>query len=356
LTYLEKYTEAANQIVRITSTLPDIYGSVLLERASTLFGRGKMFRRQAFHSVLAGHRYEKSDLMQLASQCYKKALPEYMDKQWTNAEDNVLCVVSRDSTLKLEDRIECSQRLVRPYCLNQSEDQQQIFLKNYLRQTTDENRLLSVPIVKNIETFFGINPSSLNDEDLKKQGFSLTPDCLDMIADPNWTDIERAAFLSIHGASSIFRQSHNFANDSTKNTHIYSMPANEPYSVRMELLNPLKLDLELKNLRLQFGEINCIDGQPFSRVSQIDDLVLPGVSMVETSGIAAPDRLYTVETQSTQVSLFCIPTITCKEFTVNALKFDICIGEESFSAHVPISTHGRRLFGNKAEVRNGVIF
>jgi hypothetical protein len=80
LTHLEKYTDAANQIIRVTSSLPDIYGSVFLERAATLFGRGKLFRRQAFHFVLAGHRYEKTHLNELAFQCYKKALPEYMDK------------------------------------------------------------------------------------------------------------------------------------------------------------------------------------------------------------------------------------------------------------------------------------
>jgi hypothetical protein len=88
LVQLEKYSEAANQIIRITSGLVDIYGGVFLERAATLFGKSKMFRRQAFHSVLAGHRFEQSDLMQLAFQCYNKALPEYIDKYWTNAEDN----------------------------------------------------------------------------------------------------------------------------------------------------------------------------------------------------------------------------------------------------------------------------
>lgn len=85
---LEKYLEAANQIIRITSGLLDIYGGVFLERAANLFAKCKMFRRQAFHSVLAGHRYEQSDLMQMAFQCYNKALPEYIDKLWTNAEDN----------------------------------------------------------------------------------------------------------------------------------------------------------------------------------------------------------------------------------------------------------------------------
>lgn len=89
LTHLEKYADAANQIIAITSGLPDIYGSIFLERATTLFGRAKMFRRQAFHSVLAGHRYEKTNLLHSAFRCYGKALPEYIDKCWENAEDNV---------------------------------------------------------------------------------------------------------------------------------------------------------------------------------------------------------------------------------------------------------------------------
>lgn len=57
-----------------------------------------------------------------------------------------------------------------------------------------------------------------------------------------------------------------------------------------------------------------------------------------------------MEPQTVELILSCTPTSACSEFTVKALKFEILIGEESFIAHVPLSTHGKRLFGNKTEV------
>lgn len=164
--------------------------------------------------------------------------------------------MSRDPGFRLEDRIECSQRLVRPYCLNQSEEQQEVFLKNYLRQTSDGNRSLAVPIITNVETFYGANPTSLNNDDLTKQDFKFTPDCLDVIPEPNWTDIERSAYIALFGSSAIFKPFNSFANDLTNNEQVNVTPANEPFTIRLRLVNPLKIGLKLRRLRLDFSEVS----------------------------------------------------------------------------------------------------
>jgi hypothetical protein len=251
---LEKESDAANQIIRITSGLSDVFGGVFLERAATLFGQSKMFRRQAFHSVLAGHRYERTDLMKLAFQCYSKALPHYMDRGWTNAEDNVLCVVSRDPNLQIEDRIECAQRLVRGDCISQSEEQQLVFLRNYLRQIKELPFVLPI-VSREVDTFYGYYPAALSAEDLNKKEFSPIPDCSDFVADPTWPDIERASFHLLAGLSASFHPNSTFANGSTNNSTIRSISANERFTVRLRLTNPLKILLKLRRLRLGFDEV-----------------------------------------------------------------------------------------------------
>jgi hypothetical protein len=142
--------------------------------------------------------------------------------------------------------------------MNQSEEQQEVFFKNYLRQTTDENRQLVVPITSEVATFFGADSTALGETDLAQQGVNFTPDGMDLVPDPSWTDIERAAFLSTFGFSSTFRQINSFANQHTNNTSVNVMPVNEKFTVRLKLLNPLRIPLKLKQLRLDFTEVNNV--------------------------------------------------------------------------------------------------
>lgn len=139
--------------------------------------------------------------------------------------------------------------------MNQSEEQQEVFLKNYLRQTTDENRQLIVPIVSDVGTFFGSDSTALNEEDLTQQNVAFTPDGMDMVPDPTWTDIERAAFLSIFGSSATFRPINSFATQVTNNSSVNVTPVNEKFTVRLKLVNPLRIPLKLKQLQLDFTEV-----------------------------------------------------------------------------------------------------
>lgn len=75
------------------------------------------------------------------------------------------------------------------------------------------------------------------------------------------------------------------------------------------------------------------------------------MNLIEATSLSS-DALFSMEAQTIHVDLSCTPTTACKTFTANSLKFDIIIGDSSevFCAHIPIDTHGRRLFKTKVEV------
>jgi hypothetical protein len=85
-------------------------------------------------------------------------------------------------------------------------------------------------------------------------------------------------------------------------------------------------------------------------------LELPGITLVETNDVSS-EVVYSTETHETQVDLHCVPTESCRSFTVSALNFNIAVGDttELFKAHVPINVRGQRLFSKKHEVNMKLI-
>lgn len=64
----------------------DLFSGILLERASSYFGKANMRRKMAFHYVLGGHRMSKAGLKRLSMDCYRQALPLYQNRGWNFAE------------------------------------------------------------------------------------------------------------------------------------------------------------------------------------------------------------------------------------------------------------------------------
>lgn len=72
----QMYGEAAKQLIRMTSEDSDLRSALLLEQASYCFlysTKPSMFRKYAFHMVLAGHRFSKAGQKKHALRCYKQA-------------------------------------------------------------------------------------------------------------------------------------------------------------------------------------------------------------------------------------------------------------------------------------------
>lgn len=71
------YSEAARQLIRMTSEDCDLRSAVLLEQAALCFlcepVRRALPRKYAFHMVLAGHRYSKAGQRKHSLRCYKHA-------------------------------------------------------------------------------------------------------------------------------------------------------------------------------------------------------------------------------------------------------------------------------------------
>ncbi|KAI6226015.1 hypothetical protein M3Y95_00757600 [Aphelenchoides besseyi] len=359
LCHLEKYTDAANQILRLTSRLPDLYGGVFLEHAANLFAKSKWFRRRAFHLVLAGHRYERTGLSHLAFRCYGQALPELIDKKWVNAEDNVLCVVVRDPNLNAETRTNCNQQLIRPFCLNQSEEQQAAFARNYIQnmRPTDGPCLLPL-VVGDIETFYGEQPSAYEAEDLNDEIDStvFSSESGTFITQPTWIDLERSAFRALRGASASFHSIQTFGNNTTNNSRIPETPANERYVVRVRLVNPLKVPIRLHRLRLGFSEVMASAEPAFSFVSEINTVDLPGITVPVVAEHSTTNEQKTVagKGEEVQVVLSVIPTSNCTSFKVSSLEFLITMDglPDSYSGSILLATKGKRLFNKKEERLN----
>lgn len=70
------YGEAAKQLIRMSGEDSDLRSAVLLEQAAYSFLASRkplMYRKYAFHMVLAGHRYNKAGHKNHSMRCYYQA-------------------------------------------------------------------------------------------------------------------------------------------------------------------------------------------------------------------------------------------------------------------------------------------
>eukprot|EP00392_Amoebophrya_sp_AT5.2_P008464 g8491.t1 len=68
---------------------------LLLEQAAELFGKARLFRKHAFHLVLAGHTYQKSGLKRLALRCYSVVIRYCYMSNWTHTTDHTVFTMAR---------------------------------------------------------------------------------------------------------------------------------------------------------------------------------------------------------------------------------------------------------------------
>lgn len=130
------YGEAAKQLIRMTSEDSDLRSALLLEQAAYCFLQSQpkpLYRKYAFHIVLAGHRYTKSGQRRHAFRCYKQAYQVFADRGWSLAEDHIQYTIGKQAvTLKqLHEASQALAHLLRPSSL-QSCAQQAAFLREYI--------------------------------------------------------------------------------------------------------------------------------------------------------------------------------------------------------------------------------
>ncbi|XP_055690988.1 trafficking protein particle complex subunit 8 [Lutzomyia longipalpis] len=154
------YGEAAKQLIRMTSEDSDLRSGLLLEQAAYAFlsSQPPLFRKYAFHAVLAGHRYSKAGQRKHAFRCYKQAHQVFENRGWSLAEDHIQYTIGRQaiSLKKPEEASVPLSHLLRPSSL-QSSVQQAVFLREYIQthralQASQENgNLLSISLPRIVQ-------------------------------------------------------------------------------------------------------------------------------------------------------------------------------------------------------------
>ncbi|KNC78623.1 hypothetical protein SARC_08953 [Sphaeroforma arctica JP610] len=94
-----QYKEAVQVCVKSTGEDSDLRSGLLLEQAAHCFLNctPAMYRKFAFHLILAGHRFGKSGHRSHALRCYFQALRVLQGKRWSLAEDHIHFTVGRQS-------------------------------------------------------------------------------------------------------------------------------------------------------------------------------------------------------------------------------------------------------------------
>lgn len=135
LKHAKLFGEAAKQLIRMTSEDSDLRSALLLEEASYsyLMSQPPLYRKYAFHIVLAGHRYSKCGQRKHAFRCYKQAYQVFENRGWSLAEDHIQYTIGKQAVTlkKLEEASSSLAHLLRPSSL-QSCNQQAAFLREYI--------------------------------------------------------------------------------------------------------------------------------------------------------------------------------------------------------------------------------
>uniref|UniRef100_A0A915PJT5 Trafficking protein particle complex subunit 8 n=1 Tax=Setaria digitata TaxID=48799 RepID=A0A915PJT5_9BILA len=324
LSSLELYIEACSQLLKLTNSDDDLFSGVLLERASVYFGNAKMRRKMAFHYVLAGHRMSKAGQKQLSIECYKRALPEYLSKRWIFAEDHICYTLANESEQK-EEALSWCLPLIRLQSV-QHANQQQIFLKQYLRllkhcNKTRTHALMVVPLVdiQNIVVIYGEHP------------VEFTPELVTNVEtmrnnEDKWVNLAKAAYYVITGSFANFRETGAVRTVSTNNSEVPFTPPLERIRIILSLKNSMDVPLFLKNIHLEVSADPTMYMQTFT------------------------DKI-TLEPKSDWIpfELSVIPKELIDKIRMYGLSFDLIVDEISVTCSVPLNIRGPRLNNTKRE-------
>lgn len=133
----------------MTSEESDLRSGLLLEQAAYCFlaTQPSMYRKYAFHIVLAGNRYSRAGQRKHSYRCYRQAYQVFQNCGWSLAEDHIQYTMAKQAyTLKkLEEASESFAHLLRPSSMQNSVHQAS-FLKEYI-QTQKVGFLLRIDFI-----------------------------------------------------------------------------------------------------------------------------------------------------------------------------------------------------------------
>ncbi|CAG9759362.1 unnamed protein product [Ceutorhynchus assimilis] len=267
LKFKQLYGETAHQLIRMTSEDSDLRSALLLEQASYCFLQSNMFRKYAFHMVLAGHRFFKAAQKKHSLRCYKQAYQIYENTGWALAADHIHYTIGRlaNNLQKFDEAVISFAKLLTGES-KQSASQQGTFLKEYLtilevKLKMDDSKdmpILPVPEVNNslIKVLVGPTKPLSTPGKVPAEGIHFNSS-KDSNSESRWHKLEEMLLLEEPGnVPLIFKPMATLYSATAMNANTPLAIINEPIQVSVQLSNPLQTILQLKNLYLLWNYRN----------------------------------------------------------------------------------------------------
>uniref|UniRef100_A0A146KXS3 Trafficking protein particle complex subunit 8 n=1 Tax=Lygus hesperus TaxID=30085 RepID=A0A146KXS3_LYGHE len=264
------YGEAAKQLIRMSGEDSDLRSAVLLEQAAYCFlhsARPVMFRKYAFHMVLAGNRYSKASHKNHSMRCYYQAYQVYESKNWSIAEDHILYTIGKHaSQLKLTyNGFEALSALVKRSS-RQIPNQQVLYFKDYIMSvknmtTEGDEGVLSIPVAdgKLIQVLLDISQDDFeSSQRITASGIAYNKSLVgNYLEDSMWAKLEEK-LVHYTNASNVlvFTPTVGVLNDRTKNSSPAIIVKGEPVGIRIILWNPLHIPVSMNDVSLLWSHIS----------------------------------------------------------------------------------------------------
>ncbi|XP_048577205.1 trafficking protein particle complex subunit 8 isoform X2 [Nematostella vectensis] len=265
--------DAALQFMRMTGEESDLLCALMLEQSAHCFLHSSpaMIRKYALNMILAGHRYSKSAQRKHALRCYQQALSVYNGKSWMLAEDHINFTLGRQSfNLRQLDDAQQSFRHLLVYESQQSPQQQAAYLREFLfvfkqlMETRDKDKAkedvlpnLPLPMLDSNATSTirsYTSPSDGKDTEGRGEVLGLTSfeERFDSSLASRWKDLEEEVYESVNVTPipPFFRTHVSRLCSRTNNSAKPPCVVKECVAVEVVFMNPLKIPLNLTNLKL----------------------------------------------------------------------------------------------------------
>lgn len=319
------HKEAAATLAQLTSMDLDHLVAVAQTLAAEQYEKAGMMRKASFHRVLAANRFSNAAISALSFDCYRQALPAFDKKHWGVLDEHLAVRLLQEGekagVMTPEVASECIARLV-AVCPKLTPAQQSDRLKiivhalmTYFPQRTE--LLLNIPKVEmeTIKVIYGERP--LWNEIDENEHQSMTPD--------GWVTVERAAHYALFGASAPFRGMQMVSDEHSDNQKVRDTPANERFRVMVDLTNPLKIPIDLQNVRLSVADAQFQGNESGS------------------PELGALPHLHLEPEESKTVELYVFPRIGCLKFRVEGLLFQLTVDGKAVETRVALECRGKRL-------------
>ncbi|CAI2320394.1 unnamed protein product [Caenorhabditis sp. 36 PRJEB53466] len=317
------HKEAAATLARVSALEGDHLVAVAQTLAADHFEKAGMARKASFHRVLAANRYSHAGIHGLAFDCYRLALPAFDEKHWGVLDEHLAVRLlqegEKSGQMSARMATECVRRLV-AVCPKLSAGLQEErlrtivhVLQNYHPKDTPVQLLTDIPKVEmdSVKVIYGERP--LWNEIDENENQSVSP--------ADWITVERAAHYALFGASAPYRNMQLVSDEHSDNQKTRETPAGERFRVMVDLTNPLKIPIELENVRVSVTDFT----QPRPDLGTLPHLKLE------------PEETKTVE-------LYVFPRVGCLKFKVDGLLFRLKAAEGvGVETRVPLECRGKRM-------------